>query len=63
MSGIGKKKIAKLGCEKYFCKDHILSSAGDALTPADERESQVCSVSASVIWFVGCSLSELGNHC
>ncbi len=31
MSGLAKKYITKLGCEKIFLQGHILSTAGDAL--------------------------------
>jgi hypothetical protein len=32
IGGVAKKKITKHGCEKYFCRGHILSTIGDALT-------------------------------
>jgi hypothetical protein len=32
MGEVAKKKIIKLGCEKYFLQGNILSSDGDALT-------------------------------
>jgi hypothetical protein len=32
IGGIAKEYITKLGCEKYFLRDHILSTCGDALT-------------------------------
>jgi hypothetical protein len=34
IGGVAKEYITKLGCEKYFPKGHILSTAGDALRQA-----------------------------
>jgi hypothetical protein len=42
MGEVAKKEITKLGCEKYFSRVtwYLLSTAGDALNPAQDRKAR-----------------------